>query len=145
MGVRHGTVDGYRPPACPRGRSEGSPVEKAVAAAPTEPVRELTIAGLQATLEVAEAALREERSRREVAEAKLEASEEERRALSTRLLSSVEARLEAAEGRNGALEGLMEARADSRLPDLQAVVSAAETASASAARHRAAGRACCSV
>ena len=59
-------------------------------------------------------------------------------------LSSVEARLEAAEGRKGALEGIMEARA-SLLPDLEAVVSAAETASASAARQRAAGHACCSV
>ena len=118
--------------------------EKVVAAAPTEPVRELTIAGLQAALELERAAHREERSRREVAEAKLEASEEERRALSTRLLSSVEARLEAAEERNGALAGVLEART-SVLPDLQAVASAAGTASASAARQRAVGHACCSV
>ena len=119
-------------------------VEPDTAASTEPPVRELTIAGLQATLEVERAALREERSRREVAEAKLEASEEERRALSMRLLSTVEARLEAAEERNGALEGVMEARA-SLVPSLEAVASAAETASANAARQRAAGRACCSV
>ena len=91
--------------------------EKAVAA-PTEPVRELTIAGLQAALQ-----------EREVAEAALQAKLQEERSR----IAALEAQLAAAERKLGAPSSEV-------VPAL--AISAAET---SAANQKAAGRPCCSV